>query len=165
MRTTDENLKKAFAGESQANRKYTAFAKRAERDGFANVARLFRAAGEAEAIHAAGHLGAMGGVGTTAENLQAAIDGETYEYTTMYPPMLQQAEADKHKAERMFGLAMKAEQVHAEVYKKALEAVRQGKDLAETTVYLCPVCGYIAFGRAPDACPICETLGSKFVRV
>jgi rubrerythrin len=165
MGSTDENLKTAFAGESQANRKYTAFAKRAERDGFANVARLFRAASEAEAIHAAGHLGAMGGVGTTAENLQAAIDGETYEYTTMYPPMLQQAEADKHKAGRMFGLAMKAEQVHAGVYKKALEAVRQGKDLAETNIYLCPVCGYIAFGSVPDSCPICQTLGSKFARI
>jgi rubrerythrin len=165
MGSTDENLKKAFAGESQANRKYTAFAKGAERDGFPNVARVFRAACEAEAIHAAGHLNAMGGVGSTAENLQAAIDGETYEYTTMYPPMLQHAEADKHKAERMFGLAMKAEQVHAGVYKKALDAVRQGKDLAETKIYLCPVCGYISFGKAPDSCPICETLGSKFMHV
>ena len=165
MATTDQNLKDAFAGESQANRKYLAFAKQAEQDGFPNIARLFRTAAEAETIHAHGHLAAMGGVKSTAENLKAAVDGETYEYTEMYPPMLQQAEADKHKAKRMFGLAVKAEAVHAKLYKIALDAAQQGKDLTETAFYLCPVCGYIEFGKAPDACPICGAKKERFVQV
>jgi len=165
MATTDENLKEAFAGESQANRKYLAFAKKAEQDGFPNVARLFRTAAEAETIHAHGHLNAMGGVESTAENLRAAVDGETYEYTTMYPPMLEKAEADGHKAKRMFNLASKAEAVHANLYKQAFEAVQRGEDLAEKDFYLCPVCGHIEFGKAPDTCPICGTAGSKFVQV
>jgi rubrerythrin len=163
--TTEENLKEAFAGESQANRKYLAFAKKAEQDGFANVARLFRTAAEAETIHAMGHLQALGGVSTTAENLRAAVAGETYEYTEMYPPMLAQAEADGHKARRMFGYAVKAEAVHAQLYKLALEAVEQGKDLTDISFYLCPVCGYIELGSAPDACPICGTHKDKFVQV
>jgi rubrerythrin len=165
MASTDSNLKDAFAGESQANRKYLAFAKKAEQEGFANVARLFRTAAEAETIHAHGHLAAMGGVKSTAENLQAAFDGETYEYTEMYPPMLQQAEADNHQAKRMFGLASKAEAVHAKLYKMALEAIRQGKDMTETAFYLCPVCGHIELGKAPAACPICGTKGDRFVQV
>ena len=165
MATTDQNLKEAFAGESQANRKYLAFAKQAEQDGFPNVAALFRTAAEAETIHAHGHLAAMGGIKSTAENLQAAVDGETYEYTEMYPPMLRQAEADGHKAKRMFGMAVKAEAVHAKLYQMALEAVRQGKDLAETAFYLCPVCGHIELGKAPDSCPICGAKKEKFVRV
>ena len=162
---TVDNLKEAFAGESQANRKYLAFAKQAELDGFPNLARLFRTAAEAETIHAHGHLTAMGGIKSTAENLKSAIDGETYEYTQMYPPMLQQAEADNHRAKRMFGFAVKAEAVHAKLYKTALEAAQQGKDLAETAFYLCPICGHIEFGKAPDACPICGTKKEKFVRV
>jgi len=165
MATTDQNLKEAFAGESQANRKYLAFAKQAELDGFPNIARLFRTTAEAETIHAHGHLAAMGGIKSTAENLKAAIDGETHEYTRMYPPMLQQAEADNHRAKRMFGFAAKAEAVHARLYNMALEAVQQGKDLAETAFYLCPICGHIEFGKAPDACPICGTRKEKFVRV
>lgn len=165
MATTDENLKDAFAGESQANRKYLAFAKQAEQDGFPNIARLFRTAAEAETIHAHGHLAAMGGIKSTVENLKAAVEGETYEYTKMYPPMLQQAEADNHKAKRMFGLAARAEAVHAKLYGMALEAAQQGKDLTETAFYLCPVCGYIELGKAPDACPICGTKKEKFVRV
>lgn len=165
MATTDQNLKEAFAGESQANRKYLAFAKQAELDGFPNIARLFRTTAEAETIHAHGHLTAMGGIKSTAENLKAAIDGETYEYTQMYPPMLQQAEADNHRAKRMFGFAAKAEAVHARLYNMALEAAQQGKDLAETAFYLCPICGHIEFGKAPDACPICGTKKEKFIRV
>ncbi|MCG3181547.1 MAG: Rubrerythrin-2 [Phycisphaerae bacterium] len=163
--STSENLKEAFAGESQANRKYLAFAKQAEADGFPNVARLFRAAAEAETIHALGHLRAMEGVGTTADNLQAAVDGETYEFTTMYPPMLAEAKKDGHKAGRMFDLAMKAEAVHAGLYKKALEFVRGGADLDETNVYLCPICGHIEFGAPPSACPICGARADKFVKV
>jgi rubrerythrin len=163
--TTQHNLKEAFAGESQANRKYLAFAKQAERDGFANVARLFRTAAEAETIHAMGHFNAMDGVGTTADNLQAAIDGETYEFTEMYPPMIEQAERDGHKAKRMFNFASKAEAVHAKLYQQALEAVKQGKDLKVTDIYLCPICGHIEFGQAPASCPICGAKAEKFVQL
>ncbi len=165
MADTDSNLKDAFAGESQANRKYLAFARKAEQDGFTNVARLFRTAAEAETIHALGHLNALGGVGSTADNLRAAVTGETYEYTEMYPPMLQQAIADDHRAKRMFGYAMKAEAIHAKLYQLALEAVSQGKDLAETRFYLCPVCGNIELGTPPATCPICGTKAEKFVEV
>ena len=153
----------AFAGESQANQKYRAFAKKAERDGFANIARLFQAAAEAERIHAEGHLKALEGIGSTAENLQAAINGETYEYTEMYPPMYDQARADDHKAKRMFEYALKAEEVHAKLYKLALEAVQQGKDL-DVDFYLCPICGYIEFGKLTEDCPVCGTKADKFVR-
>jgi rubrerythrin len=163
--TTRANLSEAFAGESQANQKYRAFAKQAEQDGYPNVARLFRTTSEAERIHAEGHLKALEGVGSTAQNLQAAIDGETYESTTMYPPMLQQAEQEGHKAKRMFGYAVKAEAVHATLYRAALDAVKAGKDLLESEFYLCPVCGYIEFGKPPEACPICGAKGEKFARI
>jgi rubrerythrin len=165
MANTEDNLKEAFAGESQANQKYRSFADKAEREGFPNVARLFRTTAEAERVHAAGHLDALGQVASTAENLQAAIDGETYEYTEMYPPMLEQAKADGHKAKRMFGYAVKAEEVHARLYGLALEAVREGKDLTETGFYLCPYCGHIEFGNPPDSCPICGAKAEKFVTV
>lgn len=163
--TTADNLKEAFAGESQANQKYRAFAKKAELDGLGNIARLFRTAAEAERIHAEGHLKSLAGVGSTAENLKAAIEGETFEFTSMYPPMLQQAEADGHRARVMFAYAMKAEAVHAALYKKALEAAAQGQDLAEAKFYLCPVCGNIEFGVPPERCPICGAPGAKFVEV
>ena len=162
---TDHDLKDAFAGESQANQKYRAFAAKADADGFPNIARLFRTTADAERIHADGHLKALDGVGATAANLQAAIDGETYEYTEMYPPMLTRATEAAHKAKRMFGYAVEAEAVHAKLYALALEAVKQGKDLAETTFYLCPICGHIEFGEPPDACPICGTKQAKFVQV
>jgi rubrerythrin len=165
MAETDSNLKDAFAGESQANRKYLAFARKAEQEGFSNVARLFRTAAEAETIHALGHFGAMGGVGSTADNLRAAVAGETYEYTEMYPPMLQQAIADDHRGKRMFGYAMKAEAIHAKLYQMALEAVSQGRDLAETHFYLCSVCGHIELGTPPATCPICGTKAENFVEV
>jgi rubrerythrin len=160
-----DDLKDAFAGESQANQKYRAFAAKAEQDGFPNIARLFRTTAEAERIHAEGHLKALDGVATTADNLKAAIAGETYEYTEMYPPMVQRAEAIGHKAKRMFGYAVAAEEVHAKLYALALEAVLQGKDLAETKFYLCPVCGHIEFGEPPEACPICGAKQSKYVQV
>ena len=163
MTDTIKNLKDAFAGESQANQKYRAFAKKAEKDGFANIARLFQATAEAERIHAEGHLQALEGVGSTADNLQAAIDGETYEFTEMYPPMVEQAEADGHKAKRMFKYAVEAEAVHAKLYALALEAVQQGKDL-DVDFYLCPVCGYIEFGKPSDPCPVCNTKPEKFVK-
>jgi len=163
MTDTIKNLKEAFAGESQANQKYRAFAKKAEQEGFVNVARFFRTAAEAECIHAEGHLKALEGISSTAENLQAAIDGETYEFTEMYPPMLEQAEADEHKAKRMFRYAVEAEAVHAKLYKQALEAVRQGKDL-DVDFYLCPVCGNIEFGKPTEDCPICGTKAEKFIQ-
>jgi rubrerythrin len=164
MSTTIDNLKEAFAGESQANQKYRAFAKKAEQDGFPNVARLFRTTAEAERIHAEGHIKALDGVGAT-DNLQAAINGETYEFTTMYPPMFEQANADNHKAKRMFGYALDAEAVHAKLYTMALEAVKQGKDLTEVEFYLCPVCGNIELGKPTEPCKVCGTKADKFILV
>jgi rubrerythrin len=165
MTTTMDNLKEAFAGESQANQKYRAFAKKAEQDGYPNLARLFRTTAEAERIHAEGHLKAMEQICSSIENLQAAIQGETYEYTKMYPPMVAQAEADGDKAKRMFGYATQVEEVHARLYKMALEAVQQGNDLTETEFYLCPVCGRIEFGKPTEACPTCGTKPDKFILV
>jgi rubrerythrin len=165
MTKTEANLKEAFAGESQANRKYMAFSKKAEQEGFANVARLFRTTAEAETIHAFGHLGALDGIKSTAENLRAAIEGETQEYTEMYPPMLEVANSENHKGKRMFAYAKKAEAVHAELYKRALDAVAQGKDLTETNFYLCPVCGHIEFGAPPATCPICGLKADKFIQI
>ena len=164
MANTQDNLKEAFAGESQASQKYRAFANKAERDGFPNVAKLFRTASAAEQIHAEGHLKAMDGVGSTADNLQAAMDGETYEFTEMYPPMIEQADADEHKAKRMFNYAAKAEAVHAKIYKMALEAVARGEDFAEE-FFLCPVCGHIELGAPPENCPICGAKGKAFLQV
>ena len=165
MATTIENLKEAFAGESQANQKYRAFARKAEQDGYPNIARLFRTTAEAERIHAEGHLKALEEICSTAENLLASIQGETFEYTKMYPPMLAQAEADGSKAKRMFGYAVEAEAVHAQLYSLALEAVQQGKDLTETEFYLCPVCGRIEFGKPSEPCPICSTKPDKFILI
>ncbi len=165
MKTSIDNLKEAFAGESQASQKYLAFAKKAEREGFRNIASLFRTAAEAERIHAEGHFGAMDGIGSTAENLAAAIQGETYEFTQMYPPMLKQAEAESHKARRMFEYAAKAEAVHARLYQMALEAVRKGQDLPQDKIYLCPVCGDIEFGAPPESCPICKAKGSTYIQI
>jgi rubrerythrin len=165
MSKTVENLKDAFAGESQANQKYRAFAKKAERDGFPNVAKLFKTTAEAERIHAEGHLKALEGIGSTADNLQAAIDGETYEFTEMYPPMLEAANEKGHKAKLMFGYAVEAEAVHAELYAKALEAVKNGEDLSETDFYLCPVCGHVEFGKPEDNCPVCGAKAAAYVLV
>ena len=165
MATTHDNLNTAFAGESQANQKYRAFAKQAEQDGLPNIARLFRTTAEAERIHAEGHLKALDAIGTTAQNLQTAVDGETYETNEMYPPMFQQAEADGHKAKRMIGYALKVEAVHAHLYALALEAAQRGEDLAETEFYLCPVCGHIEFGKPPESCPVCGAKGEKYIRV
>ena len=165
MPTSIDNLKQAFAGESQANQKYRAFASRAEQDGFPNVARLFRTAAEAERIHAEGHLRALDAIMATVDNLKAAIAGETFEFTEMYPPMLEQAQEENHKAKRMFGYAVRAEAVHAKLYQCALDAVLQGRDLQETNFYLCPVCGHIEFGQPPETCPICGTKAARFTQV
>jgi rubrerythrin len=150
---TQENLAVAFAGESQANRKYLAFARQAEKEGLPQIARLFRAAAQAETIHAPAHLANMGGVGTTLQNLEAAVSGETYEFTEMYPPMVEQAKAEGHRARTMLDFASRAERVHAGLFRQALEAMRAGKDLSQMDVYLCPVCGDVEFGVPPDKVP------------
>ena len=162
MPTTNENLATAFAGESQANRKYLAFAKKAEQDGLPKVAALFKAAAEAETIHAHGHFDAMGKVKSTEENLAAAIEGETFENEQMYPPMYEQAIKENHPAKKMFKWAMDVEKVHADLYKAALEAVKSGKDL-EDVVYLCPICGHLEFKTPPEKCPVCGIPGEKYV--
>ncbi len=165
MPTTQENLNNAFAGESQAYQKYAAFAKKAEKDGFKNIAKLFRTTAEAERIHAEGHLSASEGIKSTAENLEKAISGETYEHNEMYPPMYEQAVAEGHKAKRMFGFAVEAEKVHAALYRKALEAAKNGEDLSETEIWLCPVCGHIELGTPPDNCPICGVKASMYTQI
>ena len=165
MPKTNENLAVAFAGESQANRKYLAFARQAEQEGFPQVAMLFRAAAEAETIHALAHLTNQGGVGTTLQNLQAAVAGETYEFTEMYPPMVEQAIAEGHRGKTMLGFALAAEKVHARLFQQALEAMKTGQDLSKMEVYLCPACGDIEFGAPPEKCPICGAPRSKYQKV
>lgn len=165
MANTKDHLQEAFAGESQANQKYRAFAQKAEREGFPNIAKLFRTTAEAERIHAEGHLAALDGIGSTAENLKSAISGETFEFQDMYPPMLEQAEEEGHRAKRMFSYALTAEAVHAKLYQLALETAERGEDLAETEFYLCPVCGHIEFGTPPAECPTCRLTGEKFVQI
>lgn len=165
MPTTNENLATAFAGESQANRKYLAFARQADKEGYGQIAKLFRAAAEAETLHALAHLANKGGIGTTRENLEAAVTGETYEFSQMYPPMVEQAKAEGHKAKVMLDFANKAEKVHAGLFQQALEALKSGKDLSQMEVYLCPVCGDLEFGAPPERCPICGAPAAKFQKV
>jgi len=164
--SAEADLKAAFAGESQANRKYIAFAKKAEGEGFKQVAKLFRAASEAETIHALAHFRVLGGVKSTAENLAAAVEGERYEFQEMYPAFLAGANTEANKgAVNTFDNAMDAEQVHFKLYTAALEAVKAGKDLASASLWLCPVCGNIAIGEAPDRCPICNTSKAQWIEV
>ena len=161
--STNENLKSAFAGESQANRKYLAYGEQAAKDGFTQVAKLFRAVAAAETIHAHAHLRALDGVKGTAENLADAMAGEKYEFTEMYPPMVEAAKAEGHKkAERSMTHALAVEKVHHELFQQALEAVNAGKDLPAAAVLVCPVCGHTVIGEAPDQCPICKAKGEKF---
>jgi rubrerythrin len=163
---TEKNLKDAFAGESQANRKYLAFAKQAEKDGFAQVAKLFRAAAEAETVHAHAHLGVLGGVKTTAENLQAAIDGEGYEFKDMYPGFVKEAEQENNDPALLsFKRALKVEQIHHGLYTEALKAVQSGSDLPGRAMYVCPVCGNTVYDGAPNRCPICNCPGDKFLAI
>jgi rubrerythrin len=165
MPSTSENLATAFAGESQANRKYLAFAKKAEKEGYPQIAKLFRAAAEAETTHALGHLANMGGIGSTMENLEKAVAGETYEFTEMYPPMVTQAEKEGHKAKVMLDWANRVEKIHARLFVQALEALKAGKDLSKMEVYVCPVCGDVEFGEVPEKCPVCSTPGSRYTLV
>jgi rubrerythrin len=166
MTKTDENLKAAFAGESQANRLYLAFAKAAEQEGFPQIAKLFKAAAEAETVHAHNHLRVMGQVKTTADNLSTAVSGETYEFTKMYPQFIEEAKAEENKkAVQSFDYANKVEAIHADLYKKAIGSVKAKKDLPKADMYVCPVCGNTFEGNAPDSCPICATKKDKFMKI
>jgi rubrerythrin len=165
---TQDNLAAAFAGESQANRKYLAFAKKAEADGYPQVAKLFRAAAAAETVHAHGHLRAMGGIKSTEENLEAAAGGEAYEFQSMYPPFLKEAQEEGVKPAEFsfkFALALAAEEIHHGLYQEALAAVTGGNDLPDRKVYVCPLCGNTVYDDVPDRCPVCQTLGSRFAEI
>ena len=164
--STKGNLKTAFAGESQANQKYLAYAEKAERDGYPVVARLFRGVAAAEAIHARNHLKALDGVKSTIDNLADAQGGEDYEIKEMYPPMLAEAEAEgDKKAARAMHFALEVEKVHYELYGMAIAAVTDGKDLAEAKVRICPICGHTVIGDAPDHCPVCGCIGARYTEV
>ena len=165
MSTTD-NLEHAFAGESQANRKYLAFAKKADDDGLPQVAKLFRASAEAETIHAHAHLRALDGVKETAANLKEAIDGEGAEFKEMYPPFVEEAQKDGDKrAEISFKNAMAVEEVHHGLYAEALAAVEGGADLAAAPIYVCPICGNTVIGEVPERCAVCNVPGDRFFEV
>jgi len=158
-------LADAFAGESQAHMRYLIFAEKAENEGFSNVARLFKAIAYAEFVHAKNHLMELGQVGSTADNLKVAIDGETFEVQEMYPVYHEVAKLQGEKgAQRTTRFAMEAEKVHAELYSKAREAVLKGQDVDMEKVYVCPMCGYTVVGEAPDKCPICGCPRERFVR-
>jgi rubrerythrin len=161
-----ENLMTAFAGESQANRKYLAFAKKADEEGFPQVARLFRGAAAAETVHAQNHFRAMDGVKTTAENLDVAIAGENYEVVSMYPPMLAEAGAEgDRRASRSFKYALEVEKIHEALYRKAKDLLGKGKAVPETEYYVCPICGYTHEGPMTEKCPVCNTLAEKFEKI
>ena len=163
MSKTKENLQEAFAGESQANRKYLAFAKQADKEGYPQAAKLFRAAAEAETVHAHAHLRAMNGIGKTVENLKEAISGETLEFKEMYPGMIEAAKEEGEKAaERSFFYANKVEAIHAALYQKALDNIDSAK---EFDYYVCPVCGYTCENEPPEKCPVCGALSKAFLKV
>jgi rubrerythrin len=161
---TNTNMWAAFAGESQANRKYTAFARKAEEEGYPQVARLFRAIAAAETVHAINHFRALGEVKSTTDNLKAAMAGEHYEVNTMYPEFIQAAQADGEKrAERSMNWAWEVEKIHEVMYQQALETL--GKASEAFDYYICPVCGHTAERGAPDKCPICGTPGSRYEKI
>jgi rubrerythrin len=163
MAKTEQNLKDAFAGESQANRKYLAFAKKAELEGFKQVARLFRAAAEAETIHAHNHLKELSGIKSTKENLLEAITGESYEFQKMYPAMIEEAKQENNKnALRSFEWANAVEKTHAALYQKALDSLGAEKAV---DYYVCQACGHTAEGEAPDECPVCKAKKAAFKKI
>jgi len=166
MSSTQENLQTAFAGESQANRRYLFFADKAEKEGQPQVARLFRAASEAETVHARNHLNAMGGIKSTRDNLAEAVSGENYEFTEMYPGFIEQAKSEgNEKAEISFIHANAVEKIHHGLYQKALEALEAGQKLKDEPYFVCDVCGNTIGGEAPEKCPVCGAPRSKFKRV
>jgi len=166
MSRTVENLKSAFAGESQANRRYVAFARKADEEGFPQVAKLFRAAGEAETVHAVNHIRVIGDVKGTAENLDAAISGETFEYKKMYPEYVKVAKKEKNdQATWSFNVANQVEQIHANLFAKAAKALKAGKEPAKADYYVCGVCGNTVENEPPERCPVCGNPQSKFFKV
>jgi rubrerythrin len=163
MSNTEKNLGDAFAGESQANRKYLAFAKQAEQEGHKQVAKLFRAAAEAETVHAHSHLKTLGGIGKTVDNLKTAIAGETHEFKKMYPEFIEEAKKEGSKsAERSFTYANEVEKIHAALYQKALDNL--GKN-AEVDYYVCSVCGMTVEKEPPEKCPVCGAVKKAFFKV
>ena len=163
MSKTEQNLRDAFAGESQANRTYLAFAKQAEKEGYPQAAKLFRAAGEAETVHAHAHLRALGEIGSTADNLKVAIAGETHEFKSMYPEMIEVAREEGNKtAERSFDFANEVEQVHANLYQNALDNL---DSLEAVDYHVCSVCGMTVENEAPDTCPVCGAPASAFMKI
>ncbi len=166
MSKSEAYLKEAFAGESQANRTYLAFAKAADGEGHPQVARLFRAAAEAETVHALNHLKALKGIKSTKVNLQAAISGETHEFTHMYPEMIEAAKAEgQQEARQSFAYANEVEKVHAKLYKDALEGLGTEMESHSYNYYVCPVCGFTSEVDAPSTCPICGTPGKMFKKI
>jgi rubrerythrin len=165
MNKTDKNLKDAFAGESQANRKYLAFAQKAEEEGFTQAAKLFKAAAEAETVHALNHLRVTSEVKSTLENLNTAFGGETFEFMKMYPEFIAAAKQEGNKqAAWSFDMANKVEQVHAKLYQKAIDALKNKKPIEEVDYYVCSVCGNTVEGEAPEKCPICGNPKSAFFK-
>ena len=163
MGRTEKNLQEAFAGESQANRKYLAFSRKAEAEGYKQIAKLFRAVAEAETIHAHSHLRELGGIRSTKENLESAISGEVHEFKEMYPQMIEDARDEAVKgAERSFTYANEVEKLHADLYTKALENLGSN---AETDYYVCTVCGNTVEGEAPDECSVCKAKKQAFKKV
>ena len=164
MTKTEQNLLDAFAGESQANRKYLAFAKQADKEGHAQAAKLFRAAAEAETVHAHAHLKTLGGINSTTENLKEAIAGETHEYKDMYPAMIETAKKEGNKsAERSFTFANSVEKIHADLYQNALDNLDNPGDV--DCYYVCSVCGYTCENEPPDVCPVCGAKPKAFMKV
>jgi len=163
MAKTEDNLWAAFAGESQANRKYLAFADKADKEGYKQVARLFRAAAHAETIHAHAHLRALRAIADTAANLREAIGGETHEFVEMYPAMIAAAREEGHKSgERSFSYANEVEKVHAALYQKALDNL---DSLADCEIFVCSICGHTAEGEAPEKCPVCGASQRAFDKI
>ena len=166
MGNTPENLQEAFAGESQANRRYLFFAEKAEEEGHPQVAKLFRAVAEAETVHARNHLENMSGIKSTRDNLGEAISGELYEFTKMYPGFIEQARAENNKnAQISFAYANKVEKIHHGLYEEALKALETGQKLTDEPYFVCQVCGYTAAGEAPDMCLVCGAPSEDFKRV
>lgn len=163
---TIDNLKEAFAGESQANRRYLAFAKKADADGYPQVAMLFRAAAAAETVHAHAHLRVLGGVQDTKTNLQAAIEGEGFEFMEMYPGFVAEAKAEgSNPALMSFKVALAVEEIHHGLYSDALRAIQSGQDLETRKLYVCDICGNTVYDDAPDVCPICGAKKERFFEV
>ncbi len=160
---TASNLRSAFAGESQAHMRYLIFADKAEQEGLPNVARLFKAIAYAEQVHATNHFKVLKDLGQTADNLGAAIGGETYEVEEMYPAFVAVAELQEEKAAvRSNSWALEAEKIHAAMYGLAKAAVEDGNDAGVGSVFVCSVCGHTVRGEAPDRCPVCNAKREKY---